>query len=78
MPDPAPLPELGLHRDIGHTELMLKTSSADEIIERFGSRLAHVHLHDNKGGTPTSTSPSAGRTAGKANPPPHPFCAQPR
>ncbi|UPU35536.1 sugar phosphate isomerase/epimerase [Geomonas paludis] len=45
-----PLPELGLHLDIGHTELMLKTSSADEIIERFGSRLLHVHLHDNKGG----------------------------
>jgi sugar phosphate isomerase/epimerase len=45
-----PLPELGLHLDIGHTELMLKTSSADEILERFGSRVLHVHLHDNKGG----------------------------
>lgn len=45
-----PLPELGLHLDIGHTELMVKTSTADEIIERFGSRLFHVHLHDNKGG----------------------------
>lgn len=45
-----PLPELGLHLDIGHTELMLKSSSADEIIARFGARLLHAHLHDNKGG----------------------------
>lgn len=45
-----PLPQLGLHLDIGHTELFVHTSSADEIIERFGSRLKHVHLHDNKGG----------------------------
>lgn len=45
-----PLPQLGLHLDIGHTELMLKTSSADEIVERFAHRLLHVHLHDNKGG----------------------------
>lgn len=45
-----PLPQLGLHLDIGHTELMVKTSSADEIIERFASRILHVHLHDNKGG----------------------------
>jgi sugar phosphate isomerase/epimerase len=45
-----PLPELGLHLDIGHTELMVKTSSADEILERFRGRLMHVHLHDNKGG----------------------------
>jgi sugar phosphate isomerase/epimerase len=45
-----PLPQLGLHLDIGHTELMVKTSSADEIVSRFGSRLMHVHLHDNKGG----------------------------
>lgn len=45
-----PLPKLGLHLDIGHTELLVPTSSADEIIARFGSRLMHVHLHDNKGG----------------------------
>lgn len=45
-----PLPGLGLHLDIGHTELSLKTSSADEILERYGSRVLHVHLHDNKGG----------------------------
>lgn len=45
-----PLPQLGLHLDIGHTELMVKTSTADEILARFGSRLMHAHLHDNKGG----------------------------
>lgn len=45
-----PLPKLGLHLDIGHTELMLAKSSAEEILERFGDRLRHVHLHDNKRG----------------------------
>jgi sugar phosphate isomerase/epimerase len=45
-----PLPQLGLHLDIGHTELMVETSSAGEIMARFGSRIMHVHLHDNKGG----------------------------
>jgi len=45
-----PLPALGLHLDLGHTELMLKTSSAPEILTRFGDRLRHVHLHDNKRG----------------------------
>uniref|UniRef100_C6DZM7 Xylose isomerase domain protein TIM barrel n=1 Tax=Geobacter sp. (strain M21) TaxID=443144 RepID=C6DZM7_GEOSM len=45
-----PLPQLGLHLDIGHTELMVKKSTADEILARFGSRLMHAHLHDNKGG----------------------------
>lgn len=45
-----PLPKLGLHLDIGHTELFVATSSADEIFARFGARIMHVHLHDNKGG----------------------------
>lgn len=45
-----PLPQLGLHLDIGHTELSVQTSSADELLARFGARIMHVHLHDNKGG----------------------------
>jgi sugar phosphate isomerase/epimerase len=45
------MPELGLHLDIGHCNLRVETNSADELITAFGSRLRHVHLHDNKGGT---------------------------
>ncbi len=45
------LPELGFHLDIGHANLLVETNSADELIARFGPRLRHVHLHDNKGGT---------------------------
>jgi sugar phosphate isomerase/epimerase len=46
-----PLPELGLHLDVGHTELMVNRNTAGEILEAFGHRLRHVHLHDNKGGS---------------------------
>jgi len=45
-----PLPQLGLHLDIGHTELMLEKSSFEGIAARFGERILHVHLHDNKRG----------------------------
>jgi sugar phosphate isomerase/epimerase len=45
-----PLPEVGLHLDIGHSNLLVPRNSADELIRDFGSRLKHVHLHDNKGG----------------------------
>jgi sugar phosphate isomerase/epimerase len=45
-----PLPELGLHLDIGHANLMVVQSSADELLAAYGTRLRHVHLHDNKGG----------------------------
>lgn len=44
------LPELGFHLDIGHSNLMVEHNSADELIATYGSRLQHVHLHDNKGG----------------------------
>jgi sugar phosphate isomerase/epimerase len=46
-----PMPELGLHLDIGHCNLMVEENTADSIIAAYGSRLAHVHLHDNKGGS---------------------------
>jgi sugar phosphate isomerase/epimerase len=45
-----PLPELGLHLDIGHANLMVEGNTADEILVVYGRRLRHVHLHDNKGG----------------------------
>ncbi len=48
-----PLPDLGLHLDIGHSNLRGTETgnSYEEIITVYGSRLRHVHLHDNKGGT---------------------------
>lgn len=44
------LPELGLHLDIGHSNLSVAHNTASELIDRFIHRLAHVHLHDNRGG----------------------------
>lgn len=44
------LPEAGLHLDIGHSNLAVTQNTAAELIHRFRSRLAHVHLHDNRGG----------------------------
>ncbi len=46
-----PLPEIGLHLDIGHCNLMVEENTADELLKAYGPRLRHVHLHDNKGGT---------------------------
>jgi sugar phosphate isomerase/epimerase len=45
-----PLPQLGLHLDIGHANLQTARNTTDEILRAYGSRLRHVHLHDNKGG----------------------------
>lgn len=45
-----PLPELGLHLDIGHSNLLVQRNTADDLIRVYGHRLRHVHLHDNKGG----------------------------
>ena len=44
------LPEVGLHLDIGHSNLSVAHNTAPELIARFAGRLAHVHLHDNRGG----------------------------
>lgn len=46
----AGVPELGLHLDIGHSNLSVAQNTAPELITYFGSRVAHVHLHDNRGG----------------------------
>jgi len=45
-----PLPDLGLHLDIGHANLQVPHNTTEEILAAYGSRLRHVHLHDNKGG----------------------------
>ncbi len=45
-----PLPELGLHLDIGHANLQVPFNTTEEILSAYGTRLRHVHLHDNKGG----------------------------
>ncbi len=44
------MPELGLHLDIGHANLQVPHNTAGEILEAYGDRLRHVHVHDNKGG----------------------------
>lgn len=45
-----PLPQLGLHLDIGHANLQVPRNTTTEILGKYGDRLRHVHLHDNKGG----------------------------
>jgi sugar phosphate isomerase/epimerase len=44
------IPELGLHLDIGHCNLLVSSNTADEILRAYGARVRHVHIHDNKGG----------------------------
>lgn len=46
----AAVPDLALHLDIGHCNLGVARNTAGELIGRFTPRLAHVHLHDNRGG----------------------------
>ena len=44
------VPDAALHLDIGHCNLSVAHSTAGELIQQFARRLAHVHLHDNRGG----------------------------
>jgi len=44
------LPDLGLHLDMAHANLLVEENTSDKILAAYGSRLRHVHLHDNKGG----------------------------
>jgi sugar phosphate isomerase/epimerase len=46
-----PLPDLGLHLDIGHANLEVKENTTAELVAHYGPRIRHVHLHDNKGGS---------------------------
>jgi sugar phosphate isomerase/epimerase len=45
-----PMPEVGLHLDVGHANLQVAESTMEELLAAYGIRLRHVHLHDNKGG----------------------------
>jgi sugar phosphate isomerase/epimerase len=45
------MPELALHLDIGHANLMVEYNTTDDLLAAYWSRLRHVHLHDNKGGS---------------------------
>ncbi len=45
-----PLPDLGLHLDIGHANLQVDSNTTGQILAAYGDRLRHVHLHDNRGG----------------------------
>lgn len=44
------VPELGLHLDLGHCNLLVESHTAEEILRVYGNRVKHVHIHDNKGG----------------------------
>jgi sugar phosphate isomerase/epimerase len=44
------LPDAALHLDIGHCNLSVPRNTAPDLIATFARRLAHVHLHDNRGG----------------------------
>jgi|ERR1043165_3148259 sugar phosphate isomerase/epimerase len=45
------MPELGMHLDIGHANLMVERNTTPDLCAAYGKRLAHVHAHDNKGGS---------------------------
>lgn len=42
---------LGFHLDIGHANLGSETNYTQKLLERYGNRLSHIHMSDNKGGT---------------------------
>lgn len=42
-------PELSFHLDVGHACLHKPRSTASALIQAFGDRIRHVHLHDNNG-----------------------------
>lgn len=45
------LPRAGMTLDVGHAHLRPEGSLVVNLIRKFGDRLAHVHLSDNKGGS---------------------------
>ncbi len=45
------IPDLKMTLDIGHAQLLAKQNTSFGFIENCFSRIAHVHAHDNNGGT---------------------------
>lgn len=44
------VPEIELLLDVGHANLDTPRNYSEELIAHFSERLAHVHVHDNRGG----------------------------
>ncbi len=44
------LPTLAFHLDVAHANLLVPANHSEALLGAFASRLAHVHLSDNKGG----------------------------
>lgn len=45
------IPDLRMTLDIGHAQLLASQNTSFVFIENYFSRIAHVHAHDNNGGT---------------------------
>ncbi|PKN37274.1 MAG: hypothetical protein CVU62_11770 [Deltaproteobacteria bacterium HGW-Deltaproteobacteria-2] len=45
------IPDLRMTLDIGHAQLLAKKNTSFRFIEDHFSRIAHLHVHDNRGGT---------------------------
>lgn len=45
------IPDLKMTLDIGHAQLLARQNTSFRFIEEHCSRIAHIHAHDNRGGT---------------------------
>lgn len=45
------IPDLKMTLDIGHAQLLAKKNTSFRFIEEYFPRIAHIHVHDNRGGT---------------------------
>ncbi|MBN1365498.1 MAG: sugar phosphate isomerase/epimerase [Syntrophaceae bacterium] len=45
------IPDLKMTLDIGHAQLLARQNTSFRFIEEHFSRIAHIHVHDNRGGT---------------------------
>lgn len=45
------IPGLRMTLDIGHAQLLAKQNTSFRFIEELFARIAHIHVHDNRGGT---------------------------
>jgi sugar phosphate isomerase/epimerase len=45
------IPDLRMTLDIGHAQLLAQQNTSFRFIEEHFSRIAHLHVHDNRGGT---------------------------